>query len=258
MSEVLPGLNINSISPPFHLSVEEYNDLLLTNGSGAEYRRAINCPCVRIETRQAALDCQVCRGLGRVYPARLREPLIVLDTSRTATMKWAAAGLMAQGNITLTFPCGIIPGIGDMVLPSTDVHVVQEYLFRDGTRRVSDDQLRDRRTRADHRKVPLKGRDAKLLYPDPDQIECVVYIDDAGELVFALPSIDYKLHNDGRLTWLADKGPASGHAVTVRYRAPAAYVIHNSGPILRRENSENMPYRVMAQRLDKIEPDDLR
>ena len=46
---IFPGLDVNSLAPPLHLSVEEYDDLLLTHGSGAEWRRSILCPCLRSE-----------------------------------------------------------------------------------------------------------------------------------------------------------------------------------------------------------------
>tara|TARA_R110000824_G_scaffold54028_2_gene149065 strand:- start:19272 stop:20048 length:777 start_codon:yes stop_codon:yes gene_type:complete len=255
-SELFPSLNINDIAPAFHLSVEEYNGLLLAHGSGAEWRRAILCPCVRIETRQPNVSCQDCRGIGRLYPDSMRDPLIVLDTSRTATMKWAAAGLIAAGSITLTFPCGEIPGVGDMILTDCDIHVVNEFLFEQGTKRVTDGMLREHRTRPDHRKRALVGRSARLMYNDA-QIECITYKSAEGDLVFA-GKTDFTLHSDGTLEWHKGYGPQPGHAASVRYRAPAAYVIHSSAPMLRREHGENMPYRVSAMRLDKISPDDLR
>lgn len=252
----MPDVDITKLAPPMHLSVDEYNNLLLEHGSAAEYRKAIFCPCIRVETRQAVGNCKHCRGLGWLYPEHMRGPMIVLDTSRTSTLKWAAAGLMAQGQITLTFPCGELPGIGDMILPCNDVHVVQEHLIRNVSQQVTDRHTSGFRTRPHQRPTSWGKRDERLTYPDP-QVECITYETAEGELVFADPTT-FNLTHDGVLTWQDGHGPEPGHAASVRYRAPAAYVIQGASPLLRREGNVNMPYRATAQRLDKVSVDDLR
>jgi hypothetical protein len=255
----MAGTDVNAFAS-LHLSVQELNEALLTHGSAAEWRRGVLCPCARIETGVAAVSCKQCRGVGFLYPASMREPLIVLDTSRSSTLKWAQAGLMAEGTVMFTFPCGALPGNGDLVLPDNDVHIVQEHLWRDRTLRVRDSQLREDRDRmiAAQRKRPLRGRTERLLYPTDVCVEVAYYLDAQDELVLAQEGIHYKLGPENTWEWLDSWGPPSGQAVSVRYRAPAAYMVEGSVPRLRSENSEAMPYVVTAKRLDRISADDLR
>lgn len=243
-----------------HLKVEEYASLILQHGNGAEYRRSILCPCARIESGLPAIGCKVCRGMGRAYPKEMRCPTMVLDSQRSSNMKWAAVGLMTQGMVTLSFPPSFVPGIGDIVLPEGDVHVVQETLWRDGSRRVDVDMYRDQRAvgvpGSDQPLIQRPGRD-RLLYPETECIEQVAYLRKDGSL--ALPEdLEYKIEPDGTWRWLGSFGPEPGKAFTIRYRAPAAYMIHATGPLFRHENDSTMPYKVVAQRLDRLSADDLR
>jgi hypothetical protein len=152
----------------------------------------------------------------------------------------------------------MIPAMGDMVLPCGDVHVVQETLFRDGSRRVTDSLLRDARRAPDHLPAPQRPRLERLLYPGVTCVEMVSYLNEAGDLVLATES-QYALDSDSRWTWRDGFGPAPGAAWTVRYRAPAAYVVYTSAPMFRHEGGGSpMPYRVQAQRLDRASAEDLR
>lgn len=254
------NVNMTELAPPFHLSVREFNDMLLEHGSGAEWRKAVWCPCIRIDNRQASSACEDCRGKGVLYPEHLREPLIILDTSRTSTMRYAAAGLMADGQIEVTFPCGIIPGQHDMLLPDEDVHVVNQVLFREMTRRLDDrDHLHDDRRAFDgavkQQQIP---RNERLLYPTDVCVEEVFWRDEAKTLHSGRVGTHYTLGPENEWIWTGSHGPPPGMSWSVRYRAPAAYLIQGSGPMLRREAGDNMPYRVSARRLDKVGPDDLR
>lgn len=241
-----------------HLSPLEFDALLRAHGSPVEYRPAIACPCVRIDTRMPAGTCPTCKGLGRVYPEALRKQVTVLDTQRSATLRLERAGLAAQGTIQLTFPVGVIPALGDMVLPCGDVHIVQETLFRDGTRRVTDAMIRDARRAPDHLPVAQRERTERLLYPGISCIELASYINADGAFVMATEA-QYTIDADSRWTWKEGFGPAPGAAWTVRYRAPAAYVVYTSSPMFRHEGGGGpMPYRVQAQRLDKVSAEDLR
>lgn len=255
----MSGSNVNAFGS-LHLSVQEFNEALLAHGSACEHRQAILCPCVRIETSQPDISCSHCRGVGYLYPVSMRQPLIVLDTQRNATMKWAQAGLMQDGTVMMTFPCGIIPGRGDLILPDNDVHVIQEHLFREGSRRVDDSMLRDERTRVikEQRKRPLGSRNEKLIYPTDVCVEAAFYIDADDVLVPLTEGMHYKLGPSNTWLWLDDWGPPPGKATSVRYQAPAAYMVEGSSPRLRQESTESMPYAVTLKRLDRVSPDDLR
>lgn len=257
-SELFPGITIGDLAPPLHLSQREFNELLITHGSGAEYRRAIACPCVHIDSRQPATGCPACNGVGLFYPERFREPIIVLDTSRSSTAKWTSAGMIADGTITLTFPCGIIPGRGDLILPADEVHVVTETLYRNATMRVTDGLLRPERSAPGQRKRPLRPRNERLIYPGDVCIEAVYYVAADRQVVEATPTLDFTLGPRNEWRWNDGRGPADGSGWTVRYRAPAAYMVGGSGPLFRQENNADVPYRVTASRLDRIDVDDLR
>jgi len=258
-SGILDGVNVGAF-PGIHFNPEEYTSLILNHGSGAEYRRSVTCPCARIETRQAAMGCKFCRGLGLLYPEDLRGPTIVLDSSRSATNKWAAAGVLPSGTIQVSFPIGVIPAIGDMLLPDEEVHVVEETLWRDD-RAVDGNVVRlDRARMVPGRDDPVPQRAAveRLLYPDTTEIERVTYIDEARDAMVAARPADYRVAADGTFTWAAGRGPEPGKAYTVRYRAPAAYIVHSSAPVFRQEASTGMPYKATLGRLDRLSADDLR
>lgn len=258
IGEIMGDVNIAQLAPPLHISPEEFTELLLQHGSSAELRRAIQCPCVRIETRSASIDCRSCHGVGWFYPEKLRDDILVLDTSRSATLKWAAAGMMAQGTVNLTFPCDYIPGVGDLVLPSNEFHVVTEALVQEGTRRVDDALLRPERGAPGQRKQRQVSRKERLIYTGEVCIEAVYFFDKNREVQEAFPSLDFTLGPSNEWRWNEGKGPPPGHAWTVRYRAPACYMVDGSAPLFRRENDEAVPYRVTASRLDRIDPEDLR
>lgn len=242
--------------PGLHLSAAEIDSIIVTHGSSGELRRAVLCPCMRLDTRTPALDCPHCKGLGRLYPAHLREPLIFLDSQRSQQLKLAAAGHVPSGTISITMPSGVVAGMGDMILPDGDEHVVTEILWVQGSNRVTDRNLRPLRISPDQVKPSLTTRTERLLYPDPCCVEAISYLRD-GEIVFAQP-IEYRIDNEGRVHWTADNGPEPGTAFTARYRAPAVYVVHTTSPRLRHEANERMPYAVSAVRLDKFAASDLR
>lgn len=238
-------------------SAAEFDRLIITEGNSGELRRAVLCPCVRIDTNTADVSCKSCRGLGRTYPEHLREPMCVLDVERNKTRKLIAAGHLVQGTVQITFPTGYVPGWGDMYLPDGEEHVVTEVLFLQGTVRVFDTQLRIHRVHPDQVKPALLPRQERLLYPTICCMEDVAYKDELGELVHANPH-EYHVDNDGRWTWRSGFGPEPGKAWTVRYRAPAVYVVHTAEPIHRSAAGEPMPQRVTMQALQTIAHEDLR
>jgi hypothetical protein len=76
--------------------------------------------------------------------------------------------------------------------------------------------------------------------------------------VEATPTLDFSLGPRNEWRWVEGRGPAPGKGWTVRYRAPAAYMVDGAAPFFRQENNEDVPYRVTASRLDRMDPDDLR
>lgn len=251
---VLDSVNVAQMAG-LHLSAAELDLAIVTHGSSGELRRHVHCPCLRIDTRSAAIDCEHCRGTGRLYPPAMRQPLIVLDLQRNATLKLVAAGRVPSGTVQLTFPSGVVPGDGDMWLPDEEVHVVEEVLYREGSSRVTDAILRDRRISPDQVKPALGARRERLLYPTPCCVEHVAYVDDEGKLIQA-NGAEYHVDGEGYWTWRVG-GPSPGRAWSVRYRAPAAYLVHTSAPVYRVEADEPMPHRVIAQRLDRLSHQDL-
>ena len=189
-------------------------------------------------------------------PQQLREAMVWLDSQRAATFTRAAAGEMRAGTIQITFPSGVIPTTGDMIRPDSERHVVEELLWVQGSSRVTDASLRPR-VSADQ--VPqargVRKRERMLYAPSECEIEHVAYHHE-GQLVSARPN-HYQVDEDGRWTWHAGLGPQPGEAWSVRYLAPAAYVITDTMPAYRAEADEPMPHRATAIRFDRVKPEDL-
>lgn len=252
---ILDAVNVGEVEG-IHFNSAEFDALIAAHGSSGELRRSLYCPCVRIDTRTPDASCKHCNGIGKIYPEKLREPLIFLDSSRTANQQWAAAGVVVKGTIQVTFPTGTIPGEGDMILPDGEEHVVHEQLFREGANRVDDGLLRIHRQSPDAVKPALKKARERLLYPTRCCVEHVAYRR-GPELLSAHPS-EYHVAEDGTWTWRGDAGPEPGHSWSVRYRAAAVYVVHDAVPRLRVEQDTPMPYLVTAKRLDKHAFEDQR
>lgn len=253
----IPNVNVAEL-PGIHLDPLEFDLLLTEFGNSGEYRRAALCPCVRPDTGTPALECPDCHGHRYVYPMHLREPMIFLDTQRNATFKQAAAGTLAEGTVHLTFPTRVLPATGDMILPDGEEHVVSERFVRDGTRRVTDAMLRPLRTyTVDQVPVAPVERVERLLYGKPCCVEVAAWKDADGNNVYG-SELDYHIDEDGRWLWHRTRGPAVGTTWTVRYRAPACYVINLAGAQYRSEADQGMPRPVSAQRLDKLAHQDLR
>lgn len=252
---LLDTTNVAAVGTPLHLSAAEYDLEIAVHGTSGELRRGMPCPCARIDTRAPAIDCTACRGFGVTYPEALREPMIWLDSQRSATFKRSAAGELRQGTIQVTFPSRVIPTARDMIRPDGERHVVEELLWVQGSNRVTDASLRPRPS-VDQVPAARGLRKERLLYaPCECEIEHVIYRRD-GELVAARPS-HYQVDADGRWTWHAGFGPQPGEAWSVRYLAPAAYVITDTMPAFRSEADEPMPHRATAVRFDRVKPDDL-
>lgn len=255
-----PGLfdNVSLVTswPPLHINPREIEDLILIHGSSGELRRGQVCPCARLETGQANANCPVCHGIGHVYPVPKREPLVFLDHSRTTSAKHQGPGYLSDGTIAVTVPGRVIPAKYDLILPDDDVAVVHETFHRD-VQQVARQTLADRAI-VDQRPIRLRPRAARLLYPTVTEIEALYWLQ-GDRLAEARPGSDYRLAADGLIEWLDGAGPGPGEGFTVRYRAPAAYLVHAAVPLFRHEADRGAPYSVQATRIDKVQRDaDLR
>ncbi len=233
-----------------HMTARELSDLIEVSGTGAELRQAMLCPCGRIETRQPRVNCPSCKGIGFTYPDHLRSPVVVLLLSRTVRQRMEAAGLHASGTSKASFPLGIIPANGDMLLPGDEVFVVQEQVHR-AVAQVDQSELRSLASAPiDPKPLSLTGGD-DLLYPDVTVIEAMSYVDPVTrKQTFAKEGVDFtRVLN--HITWAPNRGPAVGGAYAVRYRAPAIYVCGDDGAPMRGESTTTYPYACTVQRLDR-------
>lgn len=236
-----------------HFDPFEMNDLVEKHGIGAELRQAVLCPCIRPETGHARASCPDCRGLRWLHPEALRQSVIVLLSSRNLQRQALAAGHMLTGTAQVTFPIGIVPGEGDLLLPEGEEHVVSEILYR-AQLDASPSRVRALTTASDEQPPNLTPRRERLLYPDIVRVEHVVYWTDSAPAGRATPATrdhDWRLGADGAIEWVAGRGPAPGAGYSVRYVAPAAYMLFPAEPKFRSENGQTMLYSVLAQRLDR-------
>lgn len=249
--------------PPLHMNPQEFSDLVILHGSSGELRPGVLCPCMRVETKRPSAGCDVCRGTGWIYPKDRRCPMVFLDHSRSVRRQHNGPGYLSDGTIAVTFPCGVVPAKGDLLLPDGEIHVVHEIFHRDvnqvnnrlleeSHRKVRDDALQRSRV-PDWVRRPFQPTRNRLLYPEHHEIEALYWIRD-DDLVEARRGIEYRLDPDGTITWIHD-GPARGQGFTVRYRAPAAYIIHPEAPSFRHESDLAMPWSARGQALDRLQPD---
>lgn len=242
--------------PEVRFDPEEFEGLLEARGVGCLFRRSIRCPCQRIETRQARAGCPVCGGLGYAYPVELEEPIMALVLNRSPRRTQQAAGQEVVGTVTVTFPIGLLPSQGDMLLPDGEAHAVQQVLRR-SVAQVDSNVVRERQTAPDQRAPVIRATTERLLYPDVIAIEQLYWLDEAGESLKSGKEGREYTREANVVMFRPGKGPAPGKAFTVRYRAPAAYVVAPGEPISR-TGETGFPYRCEAQRLDRWGTPDLR
>lgn len=251
--------------------------LIESKGTRGELRRGMSCPCVRIDTNQPALTCPACKGHGITYPEALRvRPMRAMGSGRTATAQLEAGGVIVQGDMKVTFPSRVKPAHYDLWLPDGDEHVVEErlrfqyapeeaveFLHRRERVQMPGDVPRDSGTfneitGYDDRPTPMQRE--VLMYPEIRCIEAVVWRDRAGQIVVGIEGVDWRLElRDGaaRVRFLA-RQPERGEAYTVRYRAPAAYVVGKTEPVGVMFGDAQLPTRCTLHRLDKRQHADLR
>lgn len=248
MSGLFDGISIAAF-PALHINPVEINDQILIHGNSGELRHSHICPCRRLETGLANAACPVCLGVGFVHPPELREPAIFLDHSRTASMRPNGPGLLVDGTVAITLPCGLQAAKGDLLLPDGETSIVQE-MFHRSVQQVTNRMLVERRLMPDQRTLRLRPRACRLLYPTVTRIDSLYWVH-GDRLVPATQGVDYRLV-DNAIEWIVD-GPPDGDGFSVRYQAPTAYQVHTAAPLYRSENNRQMPWSVTASRLDKLQ-----
>tara|TARA_R110002110_G_scaffold30588_1_gene108188 strand:- start:9 stop:557 length:549 start_codon:yes stop_codon:yes gene_type:complete len=170
-------------------------------------------------------------------------------TSQAIQRAQLAGGEILTGTAQVTFPLGIHPAHGDMVLPDGEVHVVHETLWR-ANNPVDGRRVKSRITSTDEVPSRPKARRERILYPKVAALEAVWYW--GGErAVEATEGHDFRYDGDGEVRWFDGRGPGQGEAFTVRYLAPAAYMLNPGEPAYRHEGDREFPYKAIAQRLDR-------
>jgi len=233
----------------------ELDALIVRNGAPCEYRKAVPCPCVRIETRRGTIACKHCHGLGHLYPTQLRSRLTVLASSRSDRGESTQAGLITEGTAQVTFPTGYLPANGDVLVPDCEPQVVQESLIR------AELQVDPHTLPAGPWTVPTTPRPYvdRILY-DEVQIECLFWLD-GDTLCEGVEGLDYTLRaleTATEVVWRDGRGPAAGTAYSVRYQARTAYMVRLEEGAFRGQADRVLPRRVTVKRLDKLAERDLR
>ena len=116
--------------------------------------------------------------------------------------------------------------------------------------------VRDRQTAPDQLAPLVHPTTERLLYPDVIKVETLYWLDEHGQLKLGQAGRDYT-RSGQVITFRPDHGPAPGRAFSVRYQAPAAYVVSPGEPVFR-TGEVGFPYRCDAQRLDRWGSPDLR
>lgn len=241
-----------------HIDPADLNDLIEIHGIGCEWRQAVWCPCVRVENRLPRSGCKFCKGLGYTYPAELRHDIIALVQSRHPQRQLTPSGELITGTAVMTFPIGVVPGNGDMVLPAGECHVVHETFWR-AYEPIDNKDARDR-SRDTPGALPPKilPRPETLLYPNPLRVDFMHWIDRAKGTLNTASDADYHLEGP-TIVWHDGRGPAPGEGYSIRYLAQAAYILNPGEPVFRKENDgAGWPYKVEAQRLDRWDTTSLR
>lgn len=243
----------------FHINPQELDDLVVAHGIGCELRRGVRCPCFRIETGGSRSGCSHCKGLRFTYPMDLRDPdMIALVLNRDPRRTFKQAGEVVTGVAHITFPIGTIPAQGDILLPMKEVFIVHESLTHlQNEVSLQSSQLRP--TTPDQQPPKAGPRRDTLIYEDAE-VEWLHWIRaEDDKLIRARPKTDFTIK--GReIRWKNNRGPDPGQGFSVRYRAPAAYMIAPGEPVARYEAENGYPYRCQGMRLDILQSDgqDLR
>jgi hypothetical protein len=235
-----------------HFDPVEYDANIVQYGIACELRRATICPCLRIETHNARASCPLCGGNGWLWPKDMREQTITLIQQRRPTTHDEPAGNVVVGTVQISFPLGVVPGEGDMLLPKAETHAVHQVLFRESLQ-VSSREAWNRVTSPTARPPKLGPQVDRLLYPDAE-IDRIHWLDterpSTEQLVVGREFMDFRIV-DGRVRWEDGLGPKPGMAYAVRYTAPACYILLPGEARFRSDTEDVLPYMATGIRLDR-------
>ena len=208
-------------------------------------------------------DCPHCRGRRFVYLEEQFDEIKAAVVSRNPRRSSRQVGEFDDGTVQITVKRPIVPGLGDLFLPLGEVHVVAEQIVRGGGVQVSGFSAGD--YYHDNKPPPelAPPGDDWLLYPDPVAVDSVIWTDvlpdgRVGPLRIGQAGLDFNATDQGRVRWVAGRGPAVGSTFTIRYRAKAAYMARPGRPVYRADHGRSFPYRVEAQRMDRWGREDAR
>lgn len=241
----------------FHLDPREFDLAIVQHGQKGEYRRSLVCPCQRVETGWSRSTCTSCRGLGRMYPEGQRCIEYMLPAKPDGSGSFTSASLIYDITEAGMMRSTANPAIGDMWLPCGEVHTVQQ-LVRFNVQPVPVNDLRRRIVTQSHSDVPRIPSPAsgRLLYPSVTLIDACAYQDADGKVRMAEQDVEFRL-NGVSIEWIGAAGPPPGGAATVRYQAPATYLIGMATPKWGTEGGQRMPWEVRFDRLDRRADADL-
>lgn len=243
--------------PILQLDEDELNDVIETHGQCCVVRPMLPCPCRRGEMATPDIRCTSCNGTGRLYPVALEEPAMVLLLSRTprGEAKPVASVDMADAQATFTLPTQ--PGDGDMVLPDGEVHVVTQQIRRTVTE-VTHELLEEEPEAGLPGLAVIPPTPAKeLLIYSGAEIGAVYWYDRPNKRAVAAHEGEYDLV--GReFRWRDGFGPPPGVHYSIRYRAPAAYIVKLDPALYRQDGGARVPFRCAVMRLDKYAVRDSR
>lgn len=258
------NLLVNTIlaATPFHFGVAELDNLVRAHGVRGELRHGVICPCTRPETHSPRGSCPSCKGIGWLYPQRLRCQTYMTMQDRETAIKHTDAGVLTDGDVLATALSSTVPERGDMWLPCGERHTIHQILWR-RQQQVSQTDLRARLREQDRtaNPVPLKPRLERLLYADSTNHICHYEIDEPTtndkRVVEAVAGRDFVVIGQD-VRWVEGVGPEPGRAYTMRYDAPAAYIVSRKVSRYREEAGQPLPQRCVLAQLDKMQDRDIR
>lgn len=271
----LPGLDTD-LNDVVRLPPSEFDDLIEHRGSTVDYWPSQICPCLRQESHRPRADCLACRGMGWIYPERLRQNgvkilLAAINDNKYATNSGEHFGGTAN---TCTFPSWIHPKPHSLILRAKQLHLVEE-LITHGIAIVPTANVINTRGSA-YETVPRNGPSEDILrYP---RIDRVIGIwrwskDNATDALRVLngrsfedmseaerervrqaitpefPSSAYHLAGN-RIVWHDGMAPEPGDVYSVAYYATATYILVNP-PSYRSDGDVQLQFKCTAVRYDQ-------
>lgn len=245
------GLNVLDLdSAQLERYVEEH-------GIWVQWRRGVPCPCARSDTRQARIGCQHCKGLLYLYPDGQRVHVKVLMSSRQPNGRPWPIGELVTGTVSFTFTTPEIPHSGDLILPQTpdgkvlERHEVTQRLIR-AQNQVDRNTLGYQMTRVGAALPKQEPKPERLRYSSDIAISWLGWETADQQIAEGSEGADFDLVGN-EIRWVSGHGPDAGQSYSVRYSAPAAYMVAES--TFRALGDASLPRRVMGLRLDAWDPE---